>query len=32
MWESFLPEADAVLEAIGWKEQLSTEGANNGNT
>lgn len=21
MWESFLPEADAVLEAIGWKEE-----------
>jgi len=20
MWESYLPEADAVLEAIGWKE------------
>lgn len=19
MWESFLPQADAVLEAIGWK-------------
>jgi len=21
MWESFLPEADAVLDAIGWKDQ-----------
>lgn len=20
MWESYLPEADAVLEAIGWRE------------
>lgn len=20
MWESYLPEADAVLEAIGWEE------------
>lgn len=21
MWEDFLPEADAVLEAIGWEEK-----------
>lgn len=23
MWETFLPDADAVLEAIGWKEPLN---------
>lgn len=26
MWMSFLPEADAVLEAIGWKEDGSPNG------
>lgn len=25
MWESFLPEADAVLEAIGWKDKESED-------
>lgn len=24
MWESFLPEADAVLEAIGWGEMMDS--------
>lgn len=28
LWESFLPEADAVLEAIGWKEDVNHEAAN----
>lgn len=25
MWESYLPQADAVLEAIGWKEAEGNE-------
>jgi hypothetical protein len=25
MWMSYLPEVDAVLEAIGWREKENTE-------
>jgi hypothetical protein len=25
MWESYLPEADAVLKAIGWKEEKADQ-------
>lgn len=26
MWESFLPDADAVLEAIGWEDEGERDG------
>lgn len=26
MWESYLPEAEAVLEAIGWKDEGERDG------
>lgn len=25
MWESYLPEADAVIEAIGWRENTARD-------